>query len=308
MIDFARGHPNSCLLPSEDTQLVLEKLCRLATEEGAQPNDAILNALQYGKDEGNDDFLDELRSFLSRHSSGDDYGEFQAKVDKDASIDKGNSLFVTSGVSHGIELLCATQTRPGDLVLVERPTYFLVGGIFCSHNLVIRGLPMQESTGGVDVDKLIEFVENGTMDVPRMIYVIPTHQNPTGHTMCIEDRIKLVSFAYRHGVLIVSDDVYHILDWRRIELDGPRPARMACLSELIKDEVQTPSSRLCGCVSVSSFTKIFAPGVRCGWIEGSKDIIGSISNYGYIQSQVSALSDNIVGSYIWVHCLCLTCF
>ena len=282
MIDFSRGHPNSCLLPSEETRSVLEELCQTGGE-------TIRAALQYGKEKGNQDFLDELKAFIERHTVNDDLGELRIKLengDSRASVE-ANHLFITNGVSHGIDLLCATQTQSGDVVLVERPTYFLVGGILQSHSLIARGLPMHESTGGVDVDMLVELVENGTIEVPRMIYIIPTHQNPTGHTMPIEDRIKLASFASRHGVLVIADEVYHLLDWRQTAADGPRPAGMASLSALIRQNKDySPTG---GCVSVSSFTKIFAPGVRLGWIEGEPNIIESLCNYGCIQSQVGAL-------------------
>ena len=100
-----------------------------------------------------------------------------------------------------------------------------------------------------------------------MIYIIPTHQNPTAHTMAIGDRIKLATFARRHGVLVVSDEVYHLLDWRDSETDGPRPAGMASISSQLHDTVDTSSNG--ECVSVSSFTKTFAPGIRLGWVEAS---------------------------------------
>jgi len=292
MIDFARGHPNASLLPSEETRCILEELCRKAGG-GAASSDVLCNALQYGNEEGNEDFLVQLRAFLNRNTRDDDFGELQMNLD--VARDDRTRLFVTNGVSHGLELLCATQTQPGDVVLVERPTYFLVGGILNSHGLVIGGLPMQDTTGGVDVGKLIEQVENGTMDVPRMIYIIPTHQNPTGHTMATGDRIRLVSFACRHGILVVADEVYHLLDWREVDSDGPRPAGMASIAALIQGNADSVSSRG-GCVSVSSFTKIFAPGIRCGWIEGAPDIVKSLKNFGYIQSQVGILC---MCSFMW---------
>jgi DNA-binding transcriptional MocR family regulator len=282
MFDFARGHPNSSLLPIEETCCVLKDLCR--ETGGAQ--EALWQALQYGNDEGNTSFLAELKAFLSRHTRNDDFGALGVSSTRTEDETKTN-FFVTSGVSHGIELLCATQTRPGDVVLVERPTYFLAGGIFRTHGLVVRGLPMRKSTGDLNVDKLLELVENGTMEAPRMIYIIPTHQNPTAHTMDIGDRIKLATFARRHGVLVVSDEVYHLLDWRDSESDGPRPAGMASISSKLHDIVDTSSHG--ECVSVSSFTKIFAPGIRLGWVEASPGTIKSLSNYGYIQSQVSVV-------------------
>jgi DNA-binding transcriptional MocR family regulator len=105
--------------------------------------------------------------------------------------------------------------------------------------------------------------------------------------MDIGDRIKLATFARRHGVLVVSDEVYHLLDWRDSESDGPRPAGMASISSKLHDIVDTSSHG--ECVSVSSFTKIFAPGIRLGWVEASPGTIKSLSNYGYIQSQVSVV-------------------
>lgn len=285
MIDFARGHPNSSLLPSEETRRVLEDLC-CQFSNGAHTNDALRVALQYGRDDGNEAFLVQLEDFISRHTRNDDFGELQSTIKEPAHVRKGTRLFVTGGVSHGIELLCATQTQPGDVVLVERPTYFLVGGIFKSHGLIVRGLPMLGSTGTVDVQGLIELVEDGIMKAPKMIYIIPTHQNPTGHTMSIDDRIKLVSFALRRGILVISDEVYHLLDWRQVDSDGARPAGMASLSALMLERMSLSPNERGGCVSVSSFTKIFAPGVRVGWMEGAPQIVESIINYGYIRSQV----------------------
>lgn len=279
MLDFARGHPNSSLLPSEETRCVLKDLC--SKTGGAE--DALWQALQYGNDEGNTSFLIELKAFLQRHTKNDDIGGLGSSTTRTDDETK-TSFFVTSGVSHSLELLCATQTQPGDVVLVERPTYFLAGGIFRAHGLVVHGLPMRKSSGDLNVDKLVELVEDGTMEAPRMIYIIPTHQNPTAHTMAIGDRIKLATFARRHGVLVVSDEVYHLLDWRDSETDGSRPARLASISSQLDDTVDASSNG--ECVSVSSFTKTFAPGIRLGWVEASAGIIKSICNYGYIQSQV----------------------
>ena len=143
MLDFARGHPNSSLLPSEETRCVLKDLC--SKTGGAE--DALWQALQYGNDEGNTSFLIELKAFLQRHTKNDDIGGLGSSTTRTDDETK-TSFFVTSGVSHSLELLCATQTRPGDVVLVERPTYFLAGGIFRAHGLVVHGLPMRKSTWG----------------------------------------------------------------------------------------------------------------------------------------------------------------
>ena len=92
--------------------------------------------------------------------------------------------------------------------------------------------------------------------------------------------------AARHDILVLADEVYHLLDWRDEKIDGRRPARMAVLGSRVASN--RGRSQLGCCITVSSFTKIFAPGVRCGWIEGPKDIIDSLLSLGYIQSQVGS--------------------
>lgn len=276
---------------------------------GDDENDKHTLCLNYGHEQGSPFFLRELRSFLDRHTANDDTGDI--KLDHSSE----NSLFITHGVSQGIDLICATQLAPGDVVWVERPTYFLVADIFRSHRLIVRGMPMVHpntngGTGGIDVKRLVEMVENGKLAAPKMMYLVPAHQNPTGHTMPVNDRILLAKFARQHGVLLVADEVYHLLDWRNEVVDGPRPARMAEFNKMsLSDTDDTSGSTGC-CISVSSFTKIFAPGVRCGWIEAPNNIIQSIAQHGYIQSQgglapfvgdlimCRALVDRIADSYL----------
>lgn len=94
--------------------------------------------------------------------------------------------------------------------------------------------------------------------------------------MNIEDRWLLVKLARTYGFLVVSDEVYHLLNW-----SSQRPARFSVLDQICAEQSESK-----GCsVSVNSFTKIFTPGIRFGFIEGPKDVIESISDHGYIQSQ-----------------------
>jgi 2-aminoadipate transaminase len=127
----------------------------------------------------------------------------------------------------------------------------------------------------LDVSLLEEMLEKGEMKVPRIIYTIPSYQNPMASTLPVGDRRKLARLAERHGIIVVADEVYHMLDWR----DGARPARMASFNSN-----ESCPTKGC-CLSVSSFTKIFCPGVRCGWVEGPPHIIQSLKEYGYIRSQ-----------------------
>ena len=308
--DFARGHPNPSLLPTAEMKEIMLSVVDNATgsgvgNDGDDENDKSTLCLNYGHEQGSPELLRELRSFLDRHTANDDIGG-DTKLDESVQ----NSLFITHGVSQGIDLLCSTQLAPGDVVWVERPTYFLVADIFRSHRLVVRGMPMVHpssngGTGGIDVKRLVEMVESGRLSAPKMIYLVPTHQNPTGHTMPVHDRILLAKFAKKYGTLVVADEVYHLLDWRDEDVDGQRPARMAEFNKMdlsdsgSDNDGTTPTG--C-CISVSSFTKIFAPGIRCGWIEAPERIVQSIARHGYIQSQGGLAP--FVGDLIMNRALC----
>jgi thiaminase/transcriptional activator TenA len=316
--NFWRGHPNNDLLPVTEMQQIL------STMASTNHKGPLQTSLQYlASDRGDPALLSSLERFLRNHTRDDELPTLPAitttqTLSSTSSSNPPLDMFLTHGVSHGLDILCTTQTTPGDTVLVERPTYFLADDIFRSHGLQVHSLPMkQHKTNGtfvvaVDVDALQEGLENGSIAIPRMIYIIPTHQNPTGHTMCLEDRWKLCHLARTFGILVAADEVYHLLDWRDMDDDDAtnrrqrrRPARFAVLDHLVASTSVCESMKKCetkednneasdgdtkrsllGCaVSVNSFTKIFTPGIRCGWIEGPTEIIESLVDLGYIQSQ-----------------------
>lgn len=251
IFNFARGYPNGSLVPTDEMKEIFNKV--------ASNSKGLSSSLNYGNNEGNIDFLLELKYFLERQCLSDQYPQDHEAPD--------TKLFTTHGVSHGLDLLCATIASPGDLVLVEKPTYFLVAGIFEDHKLRIETIPM--NTNGIDCVKLEERLKDGMR--PKLIYLIPSHQNPSGRTLPIEDRVRLCRLAERFEFTILADEVYHLLDWRDEAQDGKRPARFSMLSR--------------NALSISSFTKIFGPGIRCGWIEGRSNHISTITKYGYIRSQ-----------------------
>eukprot|EP00751_Fragilariopsis_kerguelensis_P015097 CAMPEP_0170763332 /NCGR_PEP_ID=MMETSP0733-20121128/3325_1 /TAXON_ID=186038 /ORGANISM="Fragilariopsis kerguelensis, Strain L26-C5" /LENGTH=166 /DNA_ID=CAMNT_0011103729 /DNA_START=1 /DNA_END=501 /DNA_ORIENTATION=+ len=147
-------------------------------------------------------------------------------------------MFLTHGVSHGLDLLCTAQTKQNDLVLVERPTYFLAADIFKAHNLRVQYIPMTRhpvtQTLMVNVDALAQGFMNGSIEIPRMIYIVPTHQNPTGNTMPLADRWLLVKLARQYEFLVAADEVYHLLDWSSPSLR--RPARFSVLDHLFSKQ------------------------------------------------------------------------
>jgi len=258
--------------------------------------------LNYGANAGDERFLIALQTFLNRRTQDDDMGD----ITNDITSPDEHELFITHGVSHGLELLCRTCTKPGDEVWIERPTYFLAPMIFKSNNLIVKSLPMMSDRkyndgdiGQIDIDRLIYIVEEEDIAPPKMIYIIPSYHNPTGRSMTVKERKRLATFAIRHGVILVADEVYHLLDWEQKragegedskDVITRRPAGIMHFNDIDTLKTSDESSSACEdrigcCISVSSFTKIWCPGPRLGWINAPSFIIERLKNYGYIDSQ-----------------------
>lgn len=119
--------------------------------------------------------------------------------------------------------------------------------------------------------------------------------------MTVEERRKLASFACRNDIYLVADEVYHLLDWvqsESVDKETRRPAGIVHFNDICDNSTQDASIHgnlrdtkseersITGCcISVSSFTKIWAPGIRLGWIDAPSYIIHQLKQYGYIDSQ-----------------------
>ena len=203
--------------------------------------------LAYGAEQGNWYFRNALSGFLCEH--------YQLSVDPD-------HLFTTTGISQGLDFICTLFTQPGDTIFVEEPTYSLALGIFADHRLNVIGLPMDED--GVIIEALEEELAHQT---PLFLYTIPTFHNPTGCTLAAERREKLVQLSREHNFLIVADEVYQLLSYA-----GRPPAPMA-------QYIETAAV-----LSLGSFSKILAPGLRLGWIQTRPDLMNRLTTNGLIYS------------------------
>jgi DNA-binding transcriptional MocR family regulator len=204
--------------------------------------------LQYGKEQGDGYFRRALAQFLSTA-----YGK---------PVDREN-LFVTNGASSALALLCSLYTQPGDVVFVEEPTYFLALRIFADYRLDVVPVPMDDDGLRLDaLDRLLETYQ------PKFVYTIPTFQNPTGRTLIPSRREGLVERAQHHDFLIIADEVYHFLPYTQ---QAPEPfALLAPQAEQV--------------VSVNSFSKILAPGLRLGWIQAHDRVIKRLARSGLLDS------------------------
>ena len=161
-----------------------------------------------------------------------------------------DQLLLTSGAIEALELVCKTFLDPGDLVVVEAPTYLGAIQAFRSFEASVVAVPLDEH--GLDVDDLERRLADGLR--PKLVYTIPEHQNPAGVSLSVERRAPLVELARRHGFLLVEDVAYREL--------GFSEATAPSLWSLAPDVV----------VQAGTTSKTFFPGVRLGWAVGPADI------------------------------------
>ena len=221
-------------------------LLRKAAANRLNGNDAAF--LAYGAEQGNGFFRAALAGFLSEHY------RFAVEADQ---------LFITAGASVGLDLLCTLFARPGDTIFVEEPSYFLALRIFADHHLKIISLPMDAD--GLMVDGLQEKL---TRHKPVFIYTIPTFHNPSSVTLGAARRAQLVELSRKYNFLIIADEVYHLLNYA----PGVPPPPMASFVD---------SGTV---LSLGSFSKILAPGLRLGWVQTGRRLLKRIIGCGLLDS------------------------
>ena len=217
MISFAGGNPsNSALEPDVVRGLACEAIDRYGT-----------NALQYGGTEG----LPGLRAGIA------DYLRSTAGVRCTA-----DNILPVQGSSQAFDLLLKALIDPGDVILVESPTFLGAIQAMRIYRAQLIAMPMDE--GGVIIDEVEKLVQKHH---PKMMYIIPTFQNPTGRTLCLERRKALADMAAKYGFIIAEDDPY-----RDLRYEGEALPSISSFDE--EGWV----------VYLSSFSKYIAPGLRVG--------------------------------------------
>ncbi|MFJ9520037.1 PLP-dependent aminotransferase family protein [Kitasatospora sp. NPDC101801] len=156
-----------------------------------------------------------------------------------------DGLLVTTGSQQGLTLLATALLEPGDVVLVEDPGY--LAALQCFALAGARVVPVPTDDGGLIPDALAELV---TTERPKLLYLVPTFQNPTGRTLATARRRAVAELAERHGFWIVEDDPYGELRY-----DGEAEPWIAGLPAAADRTVL-----------LGSFSKILAPGLRLGFL------------------------------------------
>lgn len=234
IISFGGGLPAPDVFPVRE---VMEACERVLSEFGAQ-------ALQYSTTEG---YLP-LREMIARHTNR--YG---------ISVTPDN-IMITSGSQQALDLLGKIFINPGDRILVESPTYLGALQAWNAYGAEYVAVPSDED--GMMTDALEEALRTG----PKFIYVLPNFQNPTGVTLALARRRKLVELADRYGVPIVEDDPYG-----QLRFEGEHLPSVVVLDGQYQDDCHVCYRG--NVIYLSTFSKTLAPGLRLAWVIAPPDVI-----------------------------------
>ena len=227
MVSFAPGYPAPELFPWDDLRAIASDLL---SGRDASP-------LQYGPTRGFAPLLEAIVDILR---------------ERDISVGV-EDLLITSGSQQGIDLIARVLVDPGEVVLVELPTF--TGGIAAFKNIQAELAGVRQESDGLSLDHLDEVWQRETArgKKVKLLYVIPNFQNPTGRLLSLEKRLRLVDWARRRDVLIVEDDPYGSLYFEdAASAAETRPLR-----------ADDDDGRV---LYLSTFSKTLAPGFRVGWM------------------------------------------
>lgn len=230
IISFAGGFPDVALVDVDGI--------RAATLAALEQEPA--GAMQYGATEGYAPLREQLAGFMQA---------------KGAAVTP-QQLVVTTGSQQALDLLGKTLVSPGDKVIVEGPTFLATIQCFRLYGAQLVSAPVDGD--GVDVDRLERLIVEHR---PKFVYLIPTFGNPSGATLTLERRRRVLELAVRYQTLIVEDDPYGDLYF-----DAPPPPSLLALSDSV------PGSRDC-LVHCGSLSKTLSAGLRLGWMIAPEELL-----------------------------------
>jgi 2-aminoadipate transaminase len=226
IISFGGGYPDPALFPVTELHEVYTRL--LVPEHAA--------ALQYTASNG----LPRLRAQVAD------------RLTRDGISCTAEDVLIIQGGQQGLDLAAKLVVNAGDVIVTENPTF--LGALIAFAPTEPRYAAVRTDADGMDTDHLEEVLA-GHKDA-KMIYTVPDFQNPTGITMSLDRRHRLIELANVYGLLVVEDTPY-------------RPLRYEGTSHPTLKSLDTEGRVL----HLGSFSKILAPGLRLGWAVASPDIL-----------------------------------
>ncbi|GAB4445911.1 MAG: PLP-dependent aminotransferase family protein [Chloroflexi bacterium OHK40] len=242
IIEFGWGHPHPSALP---TAAVAAAAASALTNHGA-------DALAYGPEQGPGRLLAQIRARL---------GRIEGMPPPLA------QLMVTGGTSQALDMLCGQLSQPGDVALVEAPTYHLALRIFRDRGLRLVAIPGNGQGLRVDAAEAVLRMLRARGERVAFLYLVPSFGNPSGATLAADRRSALVALAQREGLTVLEDDAYGEL-W----YDAPPPPSLYHLA---------PGGPV---VRLGSYAKVLAPGLRLGWMLAAPELVARCTGSGLLDS------------------------
>ncbi len=234
IISFAGGLPAPEVFPVKEFQ---EACNQVLTDHGAL-------ALQYSTTEG---YLP-LREMIARHNT-----RYSVRV-------TAENIMITSGSQQALDFIGRLFVNRGDYIVVESPTYLGALQAWNAYGAQYISVPSDEN--GMIMDKLEEALRIG----PKFIYILPNFQNPSGSTLSLERRKRLVLLADQYGVPIVEDDPYG-----QLRYDGDHIPSVATLDSRYRND--NDGEYTGNVIYLSTFSKLLAPGLRLAWVIAPPQVV-----------------------------------
>lgn len=243
IISFAGGNPAAEAFPVKEIQSISQDILK---------NEPI-RVLQYGITEGDNDLIEAAIQFFNR---------------KEIAFKTGDQMIITSGSQQIMEFAAKCLCNEGDTVICENPSFLGALNAFKSLGAELRGI--EYKNGQLDLEDLEKALNENPK--PKFMYLIPNFQNPTGLTMSLEMRQKILGLAKKYEVLILEDNPYGDL---RFEGDD-----IPSIKSLDEDGLV---------IYAASLSKIIAPGMRVACCMGPQEVVSKFT----VAKQASDVHSNL---------------
>ncbi len=251
IISFAGGLPSPEAFPIEDVKNICNKVL---DEDGA-------NALQYCATEG----VTKLREAIAQ------------RMNNQGMDVTYKNILITTGAQQGLDLIGKTFLNTGDIVIVGAPTYLGGTNAFNSYMAKMESIPLDNEGMSPDLleEKLNKLNLHGSN--PKLLYIIPSFQNPSGVTLTQSRRKKILDIAHEYDVLISEDNPYS-----KLRYDGKENSTIYSMDK----ENST--------IYLGTFSKVLSPGLRIAWTIAPQQLMNKL----IITKQASDLCTSTFGQYL----------
>ncbi|KFY13200.1 hypothetical protein V492_03424 [Pseudogymnoascus sp. VKM F-4246] len=276
-IDLLRGWPSADLLPTS----ILEEASTRVLRDSALSTPS----LSYGDEPGYEPLRESIATWLSQQYC--------------TPWTVSERICISGGASQNLACILQVFTDPSYTrnVYVVAPTYHLACRIFEDNGFVGRLRAVPEDDEGLDIayleaslakndedshgsgQKATKRPQTAQKHYKNIIYAVPTFSNPSGKTISLDRRQKLVRLARKYDALVIADDIYDFIRWNSTCTNLPPPAipRIVDIDHVLDGGPTTPFGNA---ISNASFSKILAPGLRTGWTEATTTFVRGLSQCG----------------------------